>query len=488
MGLKIYNVLGKQKENFETIEPGKVKMYVCGPTVYDLLHVGNFRGAIFFNLVRNWLEFKGNEVTFVYNFTDIDDKIIKKANEEGVSTQEISEKYIAEFQKDFQALSLRSHEHNPKATEYIPEMIHFVQSLVEKKAAYVIEGEVFYSIPNFASYGKLSKKNLDDLRSGHRVEVDTRKRSPLDFVLWKPSKENEPGWDSPWGRGRPGWHLECSTMIHSLLGESIDLHGGGIDLCFPHHENEIAQSEAFSEKPLARYWVHNNFIQFNDEKMSKSLGNVIKAREFLEKYNGEILKYLILSVHYRSILNISQEQTSQAIGALARVYSSLAWAEKVLESKPAEDKLEPEFAELLKKNGQELEESLDDDFNTPSAFSNIFQVVRAFNTAYKPGQKITGKTKAKARAFQEWLKKYGSTFSLFQENAQGFLKELDLMLLRENQIEASEIDNMIEERAQARKNKDFERADELRNALLEMGIDLHDSPTGTTWEVQKQLV
>ena len=277
MSLKMYNTATRQKEEFKSITPGEVKMYVCGPTVYNYLHIGNFRGAIFFNLVRNWLERAGYKVTYVYNYTDVDDKIIKKANEEGVESIEISERYIKEFEKDFNRLGLTKHEHNPKVTDFMPQIISFVDDLVKKGMAYVVDGEVFYEIKNFPNYGKLSGKNLEDLEAGARVEVDSKKHNPADFVLWKPAKPDEPYWDSPWGKGRPGWHIECSAMIQSILGETIDIHGGGIDLKFPHHENEIAQGEGRTGKCYCNHWMHNDFLNMNDEKMSKSLGILLLA-------------------------------------------------------------------------------------------------------------------------------------------------------------------------------------------------------------------
>jgi len=288
MSLKMYNTATRQKEEFKSITPGEVKMYVCGPTVYNYLHIGNFRGAIFFNLVRNWLERAGNKVTYVYNYTDVDDKIIKKANEEGVESIEISERYIKEFEKDFNRLGLTAHDQNPKVTDFMPEIISFVDDLVKKEMAYVVDGEVFYEIKNFPSYGKLSGKKLEDLEAGARVEIDSKKHTPADFVLWKPAKPGEPSWDSPWGKGRPGWHIECSAMIQSILGDTIDIHGGGIDLIFPHHENEIAQGEGRTGKCYCNHWMHNDFLNMNDEKMSKSLGNIITGRDFMEKYHPEI--------------------------------------------------------------------------------------------------------------------------------------------------------------------------------------------------------
>ena len=333
MELKIYNTLTQKKEVFKSLTPNKVNMYVCGPTVYGLLHVGNFRGAIFFNVVRNWLEHLDYEVSYIYNYTDVDDKIINRAKEEGCEAHDISEKYIAEFEKDFKALSLKPHTKNPKVTDHMAEIISMIEKLIDNKKAYISSsGEVLYHIESFQDYGKLSHRNPDDLLAGARVEVDTNKKNPLDFVLWKPAKPKEPSWESPWGEGRPGWHIECSAMNHAILGDTIDIHGGGVDLVFPHHENELAQSEGTTGKVFARYWMHNNLITFAGQKMSKSLGNIKTARDFLKEYDGEILKYLILSVQYRSLSDFSIENIQNAIKGLGRVYSALSVAHTYVKS------------------------------------------------------------------------------------------------------------------------------------------------------------
>jgi len=485
MTLTLYNTLKRKEEPFEPLKKGEVKMYVCGPTVYDVLHVGNFRGVIFFNLVRNWLECLGFKVSYVYNYTDIDDKIINRAKEEKSTPEAVSKKYIAEFEKDFAALKLKAHDYNPKATEFIEKMVEAINVLVDKNKAYVIDGEVFYSVDSFKNYGKLSNKNLEELQAGHRIEVDPRKKNPLDFVLWKSSSEEEPGWDSPWGRGRPGWHIECSVMAKTLLGDSIDIHGGGIDLIFPHHENEIAQSEGASDKPFARYWIHNNFINFGDTKMSKSLGNVIKARDFLERYNVEIFKYLMLSVHYRSPLNLADTQIQQAIAALARIYSAIAIAEEMIGSDQVQATLDSEFKKVMDEADTALIEAMNDDFNTPAVLAQIFNVVRIFNAALSKNLKASAELKAQSHVFLDWIKKYGALMSLFEEPAGDFLKNLDQILIDEKGLNPDEINKLIEERNAARKTKDFKRSDQIRNQLAEMGIILQDAPEGTTWEVKK---
>ncbi len=485
--IKIYNTQTKQKEEFHSIEDRKVKMYVCGPTVYDLLHVGNFRGAIFFNLVRNWFEYRGYEVTYVYNYTDIDDKIIKRANEESIKTEDVAEKYIAEFEKDFQNLGLKPHSHNPRATHHIDGMVEMIEKLIENEKAYVTEGgEVFYSVESFSEYGKLSHKNLDELQSGARVEVTANKKNPLDFVLWKPSKPNEPKWPSPWGEGRPGWHIECSVMSSKILGDTIDIHGGGIDLIFPHHENEIAQSEGSSGKSFVKYWMHNNFINFGDEKMSKSLGNTVTGRAFIEKYHPEIFKFMILMAHYRSQSDFSVNQVNNAVAGLARIYSSLVLASEALAASDVQrGEIPKKFVTLLQGAKKATEQALDDDFNTPEVFARVFETIRAFNSRFRPGQKVTPEIKAMAGGFRDFMKFVGEQMSLMREEPKSFLVSLDSMLLDHKGLKREDIDQLVEQRVQARLEKNFEESDRLRDELTAMGIEIHDTPEGTVWEVQK---
>ncbi len=484
MGIVVYNSQSQKKEEFKPLEDKKVKMYVCGPTVYDLLHVGNFRGAIFFNLVRNWLEYRGYDVTFVYNYTDVDDKIINRANEEGVPAGEISKKYIEEFEKDFAALKLRKHSHNPKVTEFMGQIIDLIQKLVENGKAYVVDGDVYYDVHTFPEYGKLSHKKLEDLEAGFRIEVDSRKKHPADFALWKKSKPNEPSWESPWGPGRPGWHIECSAMARALLGEQIDIHGGGLDLIFPHHENEIAQSEGATGKPFAKYWMHNNMLNFGSQKMSKSLGNVRSARSFMQEYHPEILKYLMLSAHYRSVLDFSPVAIENVISALARIYSALALAEKTAKAHEATEVPE-DFQKLLDMARKGVEESLDDDFNTPEMWARLFDVIRAFNNIVRAPGPVTPKKAAVSKAFLSFAHWLGDLTGLFSEPPGEFLRFLDDMLLRKKSLDRSEIDRIVAERAQARAEKNFAKADELRARLQEMGILVQDSAQGSEWEVAK---
>ena len=486
MSLRIYNTQTKEKAPFKTIEPNKVKMYVCGPTVYNYLHIGNFRGAIFFNLVRNWLEKSGYEVTYVYNYTDVDDKIIKKANEEGVEAIEISERYIAEFEKDFNALNLTAHDHNPKVTEFMPQIITFVEDLVKKEMAYVVDGEVFYEIKNFSSYGKLSGKKLEDLEAGARVDVDEKKHNPADFVLWKPAKPGEPSWESPWGKGRPGWHIECSAMIQSILGDTIDIHGGGIDLIFPHHENEIAQGEGRTGKCYCTQWMHNNFLNLNDEKMSKSLGNIITARAFMEKFNPEVLKYLMLSSHYRALFNLNEDKISQVLTGLSRIYVSLRDALTIFNGAEATKAPDAHLVKLTEEADKKITESLNDDFNTPEVMAHIFEVVRAFNSMNLIKKKRNAINKATSKHYFDWVRSAGAIMSLFQEDPTKLLTELDDILIREKNIDIAHVERLMEERKTAREEKNFSRADEIRDQLTRMGIMIMDGVEGRGWELDKR--
>jgi len=474
MSLSVYSTLSAKKEEFKTIEDKKVKMYVCGPTVYDFLHIGNFRGPIFFNLVRNWLEHIGYDVTYAYNYTDVDDKIINRANDEGVSSLEISERFIKEFEKDFSDLGLKPHDHNPKVTDHIPEIIKTVETLVEKNKAYVIEGEVFFSIDSFSTYGQLSKKKLDEL-DAHRVDVDTRKKNPGDFVLWKPSKDGEPSWDSPWGKGRPGWHIECSAMIRSLFGDSIDIHGGGIDLIFPHHENEIAQGEGCCDRKYCSYWMHNNFINMNNEKMSKSLGNIMTARSFMENYHPEILKYLFLSVHYRSMLSVSDDKLLQVISALYRIYSAIDLAQSTIDKvddKPVEDK---NFNKVLSELDQKITNSLNDDFNTAEFVSFIFEGVRAFNAlGFANKQKRNVNHLGQSVAFKNWIEKYAKVSALFNEKPTDMLNQLDEIALKVMKVDKTKVEDLLRQRNAARDAKDWELADKIRDELNALGVELTD--------------
>ena len=486
MSIKIYNSMSKKKEDFTTLIEGKVSMYVCGPTVYDFLHVGNFRGAIFFNAVRNWLEKHNYEVNYVYNYTDVDDKIINRANELGITPKELSEKYIAEFEKDYSGLRLRPHSSNPRVSDHIDNIIKMISSLIEKDKAYATpSGDVYFSVENFSEYGKLSNKNIDELQEGVRIEVNKEKKHNSDFALWKGAKEGEVSWTSPWGEGRPGWHIECSVMAKEVLGESIDIHGGGLDLLFPHHENEIAQSEACSGKEYVKYWMHNNMLEFGNQKMSKSLGNVKTGRSFIEEYNGEVLKFLNLSSHYRSVIDFSDVQIGRSIASLAKFYSSLKHAENLIAKDLALVPVPADFQKLVDDCTKGFEDSMNNDFNTADALSYFFELMRQFNNLTRKPGKVKPEYKAIAEVYFHWVRDKGSVIALFQESPSEYLTLLDDMLLRQKGLKREDIDQLVTERTQVRADKNYARSDEIRDELAAKGILVSDTPEGTTWEVEK---
>lgn len=466
--MKIYNTLTKKKEEFIPIEEGKVRMYVCGPTVYNLIHIGNARPMIVFDTVRRYMEYKGLDVNYVTNFTDVDDKIIKKAIEEGVSSSEISERYIAECKKDMEALNVMPATKHPLATEEIDGMLEMIQSLIDKGYAYNAGGTVYFRTKKFDEYGKLSKKNLDDLQAGHReikVVGEESKEDPLDFVLWKPKKEGEPSWDSVWSAGRPGWHIECSVMSRKYLGEEIDIHAGGEDLVFPHHENEIAQSEACNGKEFAKYWMHNAFLNIDNKKMSKSLGNFFTVRDISEKYDLQVLRFFMLSAHYRSPLNFSADLMEASKNALERIITAM---DNIRESiKVSEDSSMKEDEKNLLKEidflSAKYEAAMDDDFNTADAISAVFELVKVANTSVS----------------KESSKEY---ISYIKNKLDTFLNILGIISERKAEILDEEIEALIEERQQARKNKDFKRSDEIRDGLLAKGIILEDTREGVKWK------
>lgn len=490
--LKIYNTISKEKEEFKPLKAGEVSIYVCGPTVYDFLHVGNFRGPVFFNTVRNWLESKGLKVKYVSNFTDIDDKILQRSLKENVDSLVISERYIAEYKTDFNNLGLRPHDANPKVTENLPAINDMIQKLIDNGKAYVVDGEVLYSVRSFDGYGKLSKRDIEDMRTGTRIQPGEKKRDVLDFALWKPGKPGEKTWPSPWGAGHPGWAIECSAMVKAIFGDSIDIHGGGMDLVFPHHENEIAQSEGASGKPFVKYWIHWNMINLGGIKMSKSVGNIHSAREFLSEYNSEIYKYMILSVHYRSLSDFSDAGIERAISGLARMYSAMAHASRTTSGASASGagassgggRVWPALSDVMKNASTRFTHALDDDFNTPEAFAEMFTVVRAYNSGIKPGQPNPDAI-ASADAFSNWMNEHGKVFSLLQQAPEKFLTTLDDMLLKKKGLERKSIDAKVAERWAARVAKDFASSDQLRDELLGLGIALSDSAEGTRWEVSK---
>ena len=466
--MKVYNTQSKQKEEFVPLVPGKVSMYVCGPTVYNFIHIGNARPMIVFDTVRRYMEHKGYEVNYVSNFTDVDDKIIAKANEEGVTAQEISERYIAECKKDMAAMNVKPATTHPLATQEIDGMIDMISTLIEKGYAYNVDGTVYFRTRKFSEYGKLSHKNLDDLRAGNRsllVTGEDQKEDPLDFVLWKPKKEGEPYWKSPWSDGRPGWHIECSVMSKKYLGEEIDIHAGGEDLIFPHHENEIAQSECCNGKVFARYWLHNAFLNIDNRKMSKSLGNFFTVREISEKYDLQVLRFFMLSAHYRSPLNFSAELMESSKNALDRIKNAVSNLGYISGAAKDGDMSEAEKAALAEVNGFEtkFDEAMDDDFNTADAIAAIFELVKYANSNVS-----SENTKAFVGAVRDEIIKLCDILGLIVEEKEELLDE--------------EIEKLIEERQAARKAKNFARADEIRNELLEKGITLLDTREGVKWK------
>lgn len=466
--MKIYNTMSKRKEEFVPLEEGKVKMYVCGPTVYNFIHIGNARPMIVFDTVRRYFEYRGYDVNFVSNFTDVDDKIIKKAIEEGVTADEISKRYIAECKKDMDAMNIKPATKNPLATEEICGMVDMIQTLINKGYAYEKNGTVYYRTRKFEDYGKLSHKNLDDLQSGGRallVTGEDEKEDPLDFVLWKPKKEGEPAWTSPWSEGRPGWHIECSEMSKKYLGEQIDIHAGGEDLIFPHHENEIAQSEAANGKEFAKYWMHNGFLNIDNRKMSKSLGNFFTVREISEKYDLQVLRFFMLSAHYRSPLNFSAELMEAAKNGLERILTAAENLKFLSGNASAETSTEEE-KELLAKADvytEGFERTMDDDFNTADAIASVFELVKYINTT------------ADGNRSKEYLDSlYERLFKLTDV--------LGIIIERKEEMLDEEIEAMIEKRQAARKERNFALADQIRDELLQKGIILEDTREGVKWK------
>lgn len=461
--MKILNTLTRRKEEFKPINEGKVGIYVCGPTVYDYIHIGNARPMIVFDTLRRYLEYKGYEVNYVSNFTDVDDKIIKRANAEGVDASVISERYIAEVKKDMAALNVREATTHPKATEEIPDMIEMVKTLIEKDYAYEVNGTVYFRTRKFKDYGKLSKKNIDDLRSGNRdllVSGIDEKEDPLDFVLWKPKKEGEPSWPSPWGDGRPGWHLECSVMSKKYIGDVIDIHAGGEDLIFPHHENEIAQSEAANGTEFARYWMHNGFLKINNEKMSKSLGNFFTVREIAEKYPLQVIRFFMLSAHYRSPLNFSAELVEASKNGLERILTAV---DRLKSINGTDGDVDKSVADEIDAFVKKYEDAMDDDLNTADAISVIFELVKYANV------NVTEKSSK-------------ATVEFVLNTIEKLCDILGIITEKKEEILDSDIEALIEERQAARKAKNFARADEIRDQLSSMGIILEDTREGVKWK------
>ncbi len=488
--IKLYNTLSGKKEEFIPITEGKVMMYACGVTVYDYSHLGHARGAVVFDLIQRYFRRKGFDVKYVRNFTDIDDKIIKRAKEEGISAADVAHKYIEAYQEDMKRLGVGRADVEPKATEHIKEMIDVVSGLIKKGQAYALEGDVYFSVSSFKDYGKLSKRNIDDLKAGARVEVDERKTDPLDFALWKASKPGEPAWDSPWGPGRPGWHIECSAMGFKHLGETFDIHAGGKDLIFPHHENEIAQSEAYSGKKFVNYWIHNGFVNINEEKMSKSLGNFFTIRDILDQYDPEVVRMFLLSTHYRSPIDFSDANLKDARAGLDRFYTMKEAINKILEGKTAptskpEELIETTDRPLYQKImdlSKTFEEAMDDDFNTAFAIGLIFDVVRDTNKFLAEADKKNEKAvfsilSAAAGSFEDVSK----TLGIFLRQPDEWFKQ---SRLADNKvtIPVEQIEQLIRERNEARARKAWAEADRVRKVLDDAGVALYDRADGTVWK------
>jgi len=474
--LSIYNTLTGKKEPFHSLQPKTVRMYVCGVTVYDYCHIGHARSALVFDVIRRYLEFSGYQVEFVKNFTDVDDKIIKRANERGVSCDAITAEYIEAYYHDMGKLGIRRATNEPKATEHMAEIIELVGALIKKGLAYQVAGDVYFQVDKYPAYGRLSKRKLEDLQAGARVEVDERKRHPMDFALWKSSKPGEPSWDSPWGAGRPGWHIECSAMSMRHLGETFDIHGGGMDLIFPHHENEIAQSCGATGKEFARYWIHNGFVQINQEKMSKSLGNFFTIREIFEKSEwsqeiaGEILRYFLLTNHYRSPLDFSDQGLREAKYALDGFYDLF---NRLTETAKLEDSVNGKLTTAIERTRSAFEQAMDDDFNTPAAVAELQGFRSAVNKLLEAGLS----TEARGQA-RQLFRSLGSVMGLFQLGKWQF--KVDLSDIGVSGLDEKEIEEKVKERNEARRQKDFKKADEIRQSLASHGIVIEDKPDGTS--------
>jgi cysteinyl-tRNA synthetase len=492
MALRVYNTLSGGKEEFEPLDPGKVRMYVCGVTVYDHCHIGHARANVVFDVIYRYLRYLDYDVTYVRNYTDIDDKIINRALKEGVPFNLISERFIAEFDRDMARLGLELPTHQPKATDHITEIIDIVKALVAKGFAYQAGGDVYYCVEKFDGYLKLSGRNLEEMQAGARIEVDERKRHPMDFALWKEAKPGEPYWDSPWGKGRPGWHIECSAMSMKYLGDTFDIHGGGKDLIFPHHENEIAQSEAATGSPFVKYWLHNGFVNINAEKMSKSLGNFFTIKEVLEKYDSELLRFFLLSAHYRSPLDFSDQNLTEAETGLERIYKALGGIDEALDGKAGSTGMDAaphnEAANELKEKvdtfRERFREAMDDDFNTALALGNVFDLVRSVNRVVAEVGGTPGRAREILNAAKACITGLGGVLGIFMSEPAVYLARIKGRKMAGLAISPEEIGLLVEERAAARKARNFKRSDEIRDMLLVRGVELLDGAQGTTWKVK----
>ncbi len=490
MPLKLYNTITRQKELFQPRETGKVGIYVCGITAYDVCHVGHARSAVVFDVIVRYLRYRGYAVTYVKNFTDVDDKIIDKANAEGTDIATLAERYIGEHNEDMDALGVARPDHSPRATEHIEGMLALIGTLIANGLAYVIDSDVYFAVEKFKNYGKLSGRNLEDMLAGARVDVNEKKVNPLDFALWKASKKGEPWWESPWGRGRPGWHIECSVMSQCFLGDTFDIHGGGEDLIFHHHENELAQSEGATGKPLARYWLHNGFVRVNSEKMSKSLGNFFTIRDMLKAYHPEVLRLFLLQNHYRSPVDYTDASLAETRQGLNRLYAVLNMIRTALAGRQASDSVsaltgkDAEILATIDSQREKFGEAMDDDFNTARAVGCLFETTRIINAylAEKPPLSAPDTLSVLCRA-QQYFQELGGVMGFFRDAVDDyFLKDREREATKRG-LNAGEIERLIAERTIARGEKNWAKADEIRKALAEKNVILKDTPTSTTWEI-----
>ncbi len=477
MAIRVYNSLGKKKELFEPLVPGKVRMYVCGPTVYDSSHIGHARSVVVFDVIVRYLKAKGFDVTYVRNFTDVDDKIIDKANQLGIDSQEVAERFIKEFHEDMDALNVERATIEPKATEHISQIIQFIEKLIKKGFAYQINGDVYYSVEKFKEYGKLSGRKLEDMEAGARVEIDERKHNPFDFVLWKSSKPREPAWESPWGKGRPGWHIECSAMSNEYLGETFDIHGGGKDLNFPHHENEIAQSEGIFGKPFVKYWIHNGFVNIDQEKMSKSLGNFLMIKDVIKTYHPDVVRLFLLSNHYRSPIDFTDKAMDEARSGLDKIYAFLERAEEKIGLISDQD---VETGDCF----QRFSEAMDDDFNSARGIGILFDTVRSTNRLLDQHQdNLSQVIKKTIQSNRSDILKIGNVLGILMEPPKVYFDKKRFRGLEQKSIDPDVIDKMVKEREEARKTKNWEKADQIRKQLDDMNIIIEDRPDGTIWKI-----
>ena len=477
MPLRIFNTLNSKKELFEPLEAGKVQMYVCGPTVYDACHIGHARSVVVFDVIARYLKVKGYDVTYVRNFTDVDDKIIQKANQLGIDSKAVADRFIEEFYQDMDALNVQRATIEPKATEHIAQIVEFIEKLILKGFAYQINGDVYYSVEKFKKYGQLSGRKLEDMEAGARIDIDERKQNPFDFVLWKSAKPGEPAWDSPWGQGRPGWHIECSAMSSEYLGETFDIHGGGKDLCFPHHENEIAQSESLSGKPFVRYWVHNGFVNINQEKMSKSLGNFLMIKDVLKSCHPEAVRLFLLSNHYRSPIDFTDKAMDESSKGLDKIYALLERVEKMVGPVRTQD-FEPGIF------WKHFCDAMDDDFNSARGIGIIFDTVRSLNRLLDQHENsLSSKITKTLQSGLADILRTGDILGMFFEHPAQYFNKKQTQVLEHKSIDPALVAEMVEKREVARKAKNWEKADQIRKELVDMGIGLEDRPDGPVWKI-----